>query len=155
MPSKLWVILVAVITIAVTSAAQSGEKKISRTQLPPAVEKAVQQISQGATVLGFNQETEHGAIFYEAEMKVNGHVKDVLFDREGHVVEIEEELPFDSLPTDVKQGLLAKAGDSRIGKVESLTKHGKLVAYEATVIRNGKRSEIQVGPDGKPLNHDE
>ena len=31
----------------------------------------------------------------------------------------------------------------------------KLVAYEAQVTTNGKRSEVQVGPDGKPLDHEE
>ena len=40
-------------------------------------------------------------------------------------------------------------------KVESLTKHDKLVAYEAKVQANGKKNEIQVGPDGKPLDHEE
>ena len=38
-----------------------------------------------------------------------------------------------------------------IGKVESLTKKGKLVAYEAVVTNGKKHSEIQVGPDGKKL----
>jgi hypothetical protein len=39
--------------------------------------------------------------------------------------------------------------------VESLTKKGKLVAYEAKVNTGGKKSEVQVGPDGKPLDHEE
>jgi len=29
------------------------------------------------------------------------------------------------------------------------------VAYEAKVIREGKKSEVQAGPDGRPLNHEE
>ena len=49
----------------------------------------------------------------------------------------------------------AKAGKGHLGKVESLTKHDKLVAYEAVVQTDGKKSEIQVGPDGKPLDHQE
>jgi len=51
--------------------------------------------------------------------------------------------------------LQAKAGNGKILKVESLTKKDKLVAYEAKVETNGKKSEVQVGPDGKPLNHEE
>jgi len=46
-------------------------------------------------------------------------------------------------------------GGGKIGKVESITKQGKVVAYEAHVTTNGKRSEIQVGPDGRPLAHEE
>ena len=40
-------------------------------------------------------------------------------------------------------------------KVESLTKHDQLVAYEAQVTTGGKKSEIQVGPDGGRLTHPE
>ena len=39
--------------------------------------------------------------------------------------------------------------------MESLTKKDKLVAYEAKVVKDGKKSEIQVGPDGKALDHEE
>jgi hypothetical protein len=42
-------------------------------------------------------------------------------------------------------------GNGKITKVESLTKQDKLVAYEAQVDKNGKRSEIQVGPKGERL----
>jgi len=55
----------------------------------------------------------------------------------------------------VQSGLQEKAGKGKLGKVESITKHDKLVAYEAKVTTNGKKSEIQVGPDGKPLDHEE
>jgi len=56
---------------------------------------------------------------------------------------------------EVQAGLQARAGKGRILKVESLTKKDKLVAYEARVETNGKKSEVQVGPDGKPLDHQE
>ena len=55
----------------------------------------------------------------------------------------------------VKAGLTAKAAGGKILKVESLTKNGKMVAYEAKLETAGKKSEIQVGPDGKPLDHEE
>ena len=55
----------------------------------------------------------------------------------------------------VKQGLQAKAGKGKLGKIESLTEGGKLVAYEAKVTTGTKKSEVQVGPDGKPLAHEE
>jgi hypothetical protein len=57
------------------------------------------------------------------------------------------------LPAAVREGLSKASGTGAIGKVESITKKGKLVAYETTVKTGGKRSEIQVGPDGKKLAH--
>jgi uncharacterized membrane protein YkoI len=145
--------VIAVLSLTTITFAQ--EKKIPRADLPPAVEKTVAAQSQGAIVKGFSQEKENGQTYYEAEMTVSGHSKDVLIDVNGVVVEVEEQVALDSLPSAVKEGLQAKAGAGKILKVESLTKHDKLVAYEAKVQTDGKKTEIQVGPDGKPLAHEE
>jgi hypothetical protein len=154
MKANLFVALAASgLLLAGTSSAQ--EKKIKRSDLPPAVEKTVAAESTGATIKGFSTEKEKGETFYEAEMMVNGHSKDVLIAVDGTVVEVEEQIVLDSLSAGVKAGLQTKAGKGKILKVESLTKKGKLVAYEAQVDTNGKKSEVQVGPDGKPLDHEE
>jgi hypothetical protein len=86
---------------------------------------------------------------------VNGHGKDILMDANGKIVEIEEEVTIGSLPANVKEALTKLAGAGIITRVESLTKEGKLVAYEAAVKTGMKRSEIQVGPDGQKLTHPE
>ncbi len=141
--------------LLLAGASSAQEKKIKRSELPPAVEKTVAAESTGATIKGFSTEKEKGETFYEAEMTVNGHSKDVLIAADGTVVEVEEQVVLDSLSADVKAGLQTKVGKGKILKVESLTKKGKLVAYEAKVDTNGKKSEVQVGPDGKPLDHEE
>ena len=133
----------------------AAEKKIKRSDLPLAVEKTVAAQSLGATVQGFSEERENGQIFYDAEMTVNGHNRDVLMDAAGRIVEVEEQVPVGSLPTDVQGALNAKAGKGKVVTVETITKHDRLVAYEAAVLTNGKRSEIQVDPLGKNLSHEE
>ena len=143
------------IGLFVTGIGAAQEKKIKRSDLPPSVEKTVAGISKGATIRGFSEETVKGKTTYDVEMVVNGHTKDVEVDASGAVLEIEEEVAMDSLPANVKAGLTAKAAGGKILKVESLTKNGKLVAYEAKVETAGKRSEVQVGPDGKPLDIEE
>jgi uncharacterized membrane protein YkoI len=135
--------------------ASAQEKKIKRSDLPPAVEKTVAQQSRGATIHGFSTEKENGQTLYEVEMTVDGHSKDISMATDGSIVEIEEQVAPDSLPPEIKAGLQAKAGKGKILKVESLTKKDKLVAYEAQLETNGKKSEVQVGPDGKPLDHKE
>ena len=152
---RIPVLLFAALSLEATLSGQEQEKKIQRTDLPAPVEKTVAAQSQGATIKGFSEEKENGQTYYEAEMMVSGHSKDVLIDRNGSVVEIEEQVAFDSLPAAVKQGLESKAGQGKIVKVESLTKHDKLVAYEAKVQADGKKREIQVGPDGKQLDHEQ
>jgi uncharacterized membrane protein YkoI len=145
------VTIVAGLFVAGVCSAQ--EKQIKRADLPPAVETTVKEVSKGATIKGFNEETENGEKAYEVEMIVNGHSKDVQIDKNGMVTEVEEEVAINSLSAEVKAGIVAKAGAGRILRVESLTKKDKLVAYEAKVERSGKKSEIQVGPDGKALDH--
>lgn len=141
--------------VLITGIASAQEKKIKRSDLPPAVEKTVGDVSKGATIKGFSEETENGKTTYEIAMVVSGHTKDVEVDPRGTILEVEEEAAMDSLPVNVKTGLAAKAAGGKILKVETLTKNGKLVAYEAKVEAAGKKHEIQVGPDGKPLDHEE
>jgi uncharacterized membrane protein YkoI len=149
------VALGAVLTLLLSATIVGQEKKINRSELPPAVEKTVAAQTKGATIRGFSKETENGQVRYEAELMVNGHSRDIEMDASGAIVEVEEEVTMDSLPTAVKDGLQAKAGKGKLIKVESITKHEQLVAYEAKVVTGGKKSEIQVDPNGKPLDHEE
>ncbi len=141
--------------LAVLGNAMAQEKKIERPDLPAAVEKTVAAQSKGATIRGFNKEMEKGKTTYEVQMTVNGHTKDLAIDESGVVIEVEEQVALEALPTEVRIGLQARAGKGRITKVESITKKDRLVAYEAQVDTEGKKSEVQVGADGKPLDHEE
>ena len=147
--------VVAVPILMFSAIAVAQEKKIMRADLPPAVEKTVEAQSKGATIRSFSKETEDGQVRYEVALTVDGHSKDVAMDTDGAIVEVEEQVAIDSLPAQVRDGLRAKAGKGELLKVESITKHDKLVAYEAQVTTGGKRSEVQVNPEGKPLDHEE
>ena len=162
MRTTRWTVPLLILTCAIASQvatqqtpAPEKEKKLKRTDLPAAVQKAADQERHGATIRGYSSETEDGQLVYEVEMRVHGHGRDVLIGADGSVLEIEEEVALDSVPAAVKAGLVQLAGSGKITKVESLTKRGALVAYEAQVRTGAKRSEIQVGPDGKALAHPE
>ena len=149
---KIWM-LVGNLVLAGSALAQ--EKEIKRSELPPAVEKAVVEQSKGATIRGFSEEKENGRTTYEVEMLIGGHSKDVQMDANGVVIEVEEQVDLEAMSVEVRAGLQAKAGKGKITKVESITKKDRLVAYEAQVVTDGKKSEVQVGVDGKPLDHEE
>jgi len=135
--------------------AQESERQIKRDQLPPAVEQTVARESVGATIKGFATEVEKGRTFYEASLIVDGHGKDILMDKKGNIVEVEEEVSLNSLPLTVQEALKKAAGTGTIVMVESLTKNGSLVAYEAHIKKGTRRSEIQVGPNGEKLKRPE
>lgn len=137
------------------SFATASEKPIKRAELPAAVQKTADEQSKGATVRRYVKDSEGGKPAYEVEMTVDGHSKDVSIAPDGRVLEVEEQVKLESLAGDVRDGLQKKAGKGTITKIESITKNGKIVAYEAQVKTAGRHSEVQVGPDGKPLDHEE
>ena len=148
-------ILFAGAIVAATLSASAQDKKIERSAVPPAVEKTIQAQSQGATVKGLATEREHGKLQYEVETMVNGHSRDLAIATDGTLLEVEEEVAFNALPAAVQSALTAKAVGAKITKVESLTKKDKLVAYEAATLKGAKKGEIQVGPKGEALKHEE
>jgi hypothetical protein len=152
-PCSKFVIAPFLIALATFSTGLAQEKKIKAEDLPPAVQRTVAEQSKGATIRGFSTEIDNGKKVYEVDLTVDGHGRDISMDQQGNILEVEEEVSMDSLPAAVREGLKKAASAGTIGKVESLTKKGKLVAYEAAVKTGGKRSEIQVGPDGKKLAH--
>jgi uncharacterized membrane protein YkoI len=141
--------------LSVTAFAQDHEKRLKKSDLPAEVQKTADEYSKGATVRGYSKEIENGKPEYEVELTVDGHSKDVNIDETGAVIEIEEQVQLDKLSAPARDGLKNKAGDGKITKVESITKHGKVVAYEAQVLTGSKKTEVQVAPDGKPLDHEE
>ena len=151
---KIGTMAVAFVVITILGApgtASAQEKKLTHAQLPAAVRRTADEQSKGATVHGYTTEKDEGQTVYEVEMTVHGRSRDVTIDSAGTVLEVEAQVVFDSLPEAVRTGLRQAAGSGTITKVESLTKLGRLVAYEAQVHLGTKRSEVQVGPDGKPL----
>ena len=150
-----FIISAAVTAMLFVLPAIAQEKKVQKADLPAAVQKTVDEQSKGATVRGYSTEMENGKMNYEAQLTVNGKTRDISMDANGVITEIEDQVDFASLPDAVQAGLKAKAGAGKILKVESLTKKNKLVAYEAVVETAGKKKEVQVGPDGKPLAHEE
>ncbi|HYL22175.1 MAG TPA: hypothetical protein VEU74_10470 [Gemmatimonadales bacterium] len=150
-----WTAPVLLLACAMAARGSAQEKRLKRSDLPPAVLKTADEQSAGASVRGYSSETEDGRLEYEVALTVHGHGRDVTIAPDGTLLEIEEEVAVDSLPAAVRTGLLQAAGAGKIVKVESLTKRGAIVAYEAQVRTGTKRSEVQVGPDGKPLAHPE
>lgn len=138
--------LVAVMLAGTNGAAQS-EKKIQKKDLPAAVQTAMQGEIAGATVKGYAKEIEGGRTFYEVETTKNGHGRDLLFDASGNLAEVEEEIAVDTLPAVVRSALEAHG---KLVKVESVTK-GKTMIYEGHIEKGGKRSEVKVTPEGKPV----
>jgi len=142
-------ILVAIASVSI------AEQRITKSDVPAPVQKTADAQGAGATVVGYAKDVEKGNLEYEVQLMVAGHTKDLTIDPQGNLLEVEEEVQPDALPASVLGSLRAQVGKGRITKIESLMKHGKIVAYEAQVATGKTQSEIQVGPDGQKLDHEE
>ena len=136
-----------VLVVMTTATIVGAEKKIQMKDLPAAVQNAIPDATRGATIKGYTREVEGGKTMYEVETMVNGHSRDLLFDANGTLVEIEEAVGLETVPAAVRTALESRG---RVLTVEQVTR-GTTVSYEATVEKNGKKSEVAVGADGKPL----
>lgn len=68
-------------------------------------------------------------------MMVSGYSKDFLLDKGDQIVEVEEPGRLRKLLSEVKRGRESKTRSGKALQVQSLTRHGKFVAYEATKSR--------------------
>jgi hypothetical protein len=96
-------------------------------------------------------ETDEGRTYFEAEFKVNGHSRDVLIDPSGAVVEVEEEVAVISPPPSVRTAIERRAGQGKLLGVESISKDGSIIAYEARIKNGSKTTEVKFSPDGTPM----
>ena len=128
------------------AAALASERKIAMKDLPPAVQQAIRD-QGGATVRGLAKEVDKGKTLYEAELTVNGHSKDIMFDEQGTMVSVEEESALDQIPPAARTAIEKATGSGKVSAVEKLTEGGH-VFYEAQVTKGGKTSEVKVDASG-------
>lgn len=120
------------------------------SQLPLPVQTSAKKELKGARILGAGSEMDGGRMTYEVQTKLNGKSRDLSFDANGNLLEIEQQVDLDNLPAKAKAALQARVKQGKIERVESVTA-GKSVSYEATIMtQDGRRSEIAVNKDGSP-----
>lgn len=136
-------ILLLIDATSLLNSAFGSDKPIKMKDLPPAVQKAAHEQTKGAELKGLSKEVENGKTFYEVETVVNDHGRDLLLDKTGTLVEVEEEVALDSIPAPVKSAIAKKAAGGKITKVEMITK-GPSVSYEAAITKTGKKLEVAV-----------
>jgi hypothetical protein len=144
-----------VLVLFLVANARGQERHLNRSDLPSAVRQTADKESKGATIRGYTREIEGGKLEYEVATVANNLTRNVTIEPDGKVVEVEQEVALSALPEAVREGLQQKAGAGRITKVISIKERDALVAYEAKVLDAGKKSEVQVGPDGKVLEVEE
>ena len=108
-------LLTAVAVVAAGFGAFAADQKVELKSLPAGVQKAIRDETKGATLVGLSEEREDGKVLYEAETKVNGHTRDLLFDSTGALVEVEEEVAIDAVPAARRPPSRREGGQEAVG----------------------------------------
>ena len=147
MKSTFQLVWAAAICAAATLAA---DKPMRLKDMPLVVQKTIRNETKGAKITGTLTEVEDGKTLYEVETLVNGHTRDFLVNEQGAVVEVEEGVSVDSVPGPVKAALEKAASGGKLTKLERV-KRGEIVTYEASVLKNGKKTGMELRADGSRI----
>jgi hypothetical protein len=119
--------------------------------LPPSVQTAVRAQTTNATILNISAVKVSSGTGYEVEMIIDGKTRDVEFDANGKVLEIEEDVDLSSIPAAAKNTIQAQTGKATFVKVGKVTK-GSAITYVAVLkSTHGSDFELGVNAAGKLL----
>jgi len=141
--------------LAITSCVYAAEHSVPCSTLPDAVQQRSKALLEpGTTVHGCVKDVSAGKTTYEMELITPQGSKDVTFSPAGDVLEIEQQVDPAALPPPVAAAFAKAASGGKLGKVESLTRQGQLIAYESTVVKGGRHRELAFRPDGTVMKAD-
>jgi hypothetical protein len=141
--------------LAMSSCAYPAEHSVPCSTLPNAVQQHSKSLLEpGTTVHGCVKDVSAKKTTYEMELLTPNGSKDVTFSPQGDVLEIEQQVDQAALSPAVAAAFAKAASGGKLGKVESLTRQGQLIAYESTIEKGGKHREIAFRTDGAPMKAD-
>src|SRR5258707_12172890 len=108
------------LAVSANVAAHAVERKIPCEKVPSAVHDSAKTLITGATLHGCVEDTSNGKTTYELEFLKNDRSSDMVFDPQGKLLELEEQVDLAILPEPVKAAFQKAANGGQIGKVESL-----------------------------------
>jgi hypothetical protein len=127
---------------------QAGAKKYTiAAQLPAAITTAFKKSYPNATIRGTAEETDAGKTVYEVESVEKGKARDLMYNVDGTVISIEEEMNAADLPVPVSAALKKWYPKATITVAEKLTEGAK-VEYELQ-IKGAAVKSVAFMPDGK------
>ena len=148
--SRFVVVAAAVSLFSLSALAQ--EKKITAKDVPAAVIAAFKNSYPNATIRGYAQEKENGKTFYEIESREGTTHRDILYNADGTVAEIEESIAATDLPAEAQQAIHQKFPKAVISRAEKTTA-GEKITYEVAARQGKKRISMEFDAGGKVLSN--
>jgi uncharacterized membrane protein YkoI len=122
------------------------DEEVFLPELPPAVQRAIQAHSTGATLHEIDRSVIDGEISYDVEIERNSVSRDFTVDANG--VLLREQVFIGELPPAVRQTIEKEAGTATVGDIDRATDDGE-VKFDVELTQAGKTRSLTVGADGK------
>ena len=145
---RLASLVAALFALSLSVTAQ--EKKVAEKDVPKAVLAAFKSTYPNATIRGYSREKENGKVYYEIESMEGEIGRDVLYNPDGTVAEIEETIAPSDLPPAVSAAFRRLHPEAIIKKAEKISRDGQ-TEYEITAKEGKRRIELEFDSDGNPL----
>ena len=130
--------------------AQESEKKVTAKAVPTVVITNFKAAYPKAVIRGYASEIENGKQYYEIESREGTLHRDVLYNPDGTVAEIEESIGSNALPPVALETIKAKYPKAAIVLAEKTTV-GDKITYEVKGRQGRKRFTMEFDADGKML----
>ncbi len=135
--------------VVAEKAAEEDEEAVTWEQLPAAVQAALPQLVGDVKNASFACEKEDGFLMYEAAYETQSGAQEVKLTPDGILVEREQKVSDDALPTAVAKSIADAFPGGKIAGAE----HIDLVFYEVKIETEGNKGakEIRILPNGQRL----
>ncbi|HEQ60208.1 MAG TPA: hypothetical protein ENN74_01210 [Firmicutes bacterium] len=128
------------------------EASLAWDQLPPAVQKTLNSMLQGAQPSELVRGDEDGCLVYEAEYEQDGRKRELKVTEQGEVLEIEEEISPADLPAAISAQIQKRFPGAEIKEAESVIR----TFYEVELVwEDGEEREVQLFANGCLLDDDD
>ena len=156
--ARAFVLVLASAALAAPVALAQGAKPAAKTapaakaagpaaKLPAPILTAFRTSYPKATIRGAAKETENGKTVWEVESVDAGLGRDLVYNPDGTVVEIEEETPIANVPAAVTGAITAKYPKASITKAEKVAR-GQAITYELA-LKGAAVKSVELTTEGK------
>jgi uncharacterized membrane protein YkoI len=142
--------LIGIGLLLTSLSASAQESKIGAKDVPQAVIAAFKSAYPNATIKGYAKEKEDGKLFYEIESKDGATARDILYNPDGTVAEIEETIAASDLPAAAQKAIQEKYPKAVVTTAEKVTR-GDKIEFEVSARRGKQRISLDFDADGKLL----
>lgn len=139
-------LVVAISLLGISALAQ--DTKLREKSVPAAVVTAFKSAYPNARIRGYAREKEDGKVFYEVESIDGTTHRDILYNSDGTVAEIEESIAATDLPAEAQKIIHDQYPRAVISIAEKVTA-GDKVGYEVSAKQGKRRISLGFDADGK------